>query len=429
MRFLVALGVIFCALVLSPVLVEPLDADEADSSSRRIVAVIEVSGLIDPIEISYIDSQLEQARSEGVLAIVLQINSPGSTVSETRLKKLLENLENSTIPVGVWIGQSGATAQGGSAHIVSVADFSGIAPGSKIGRYSEVENSLFVTDELRNRRWKGEAAVDFGLVDVVSPTLGEFLLALEDEKIIPKISVEIERADGLIQRGIADDVSITFNKLSLIDQLFHTVASPAVAYLLLLIGLSLILLDFFTGGIGVAGGVGAVSLMLSSYGLGVLDVRIWALIALVVSMFGFAVDLQTGVPRFWTFAGSALLVIGSLFLFGAHTTSWVPLVCGIGLTIFFILSGMPALIRTRYGTSTLGREWMIGEMGVAVTDITPDGIIRFREAQWRARVNRLTPIESGETARIVGIEGVILEVEPEEGAAVDYREMRKTDEP
>ena len=429
MRFLVALGVIFCALVLSPVLVEPLDADEADSSSRRIVAVIEVSGLIDPIEISYIDSQLEQARSEGVLAIVLQINSPGSTVSETRLKKLLENLENSTIPVGVWIGQSGATAQGGSAHIVSVADFSGIAPGSKIGRYSEVENSLFVTDELRNRRWKGEAAVDFGLVDVVSPTLVEFLLALEDEKIIPKISVEIERADGLIQRGIADDVSITFNKLSLIDQLFHTVASPAVAYLLLLIGLSLILLDFFTGGIGVAGGVGAVSLMLSSYGLGVLDVRIWALIALVVSMFGFAVDLQTGVPRFWTFAGSFLLVIGSLFLFGVHTTSWVPLVCGIGLTVFFILSGMPALIRTRYGTSTLGREWMIGEMGVAVTDITPDGIIRFREAQWRARVNRLTPIESGETARIVGIEGVILEVEPEEGAAVDYREMRKTDEP
>jgi len=89
---------------------------------------------------------------------------------------------------------------------------------------------------------------------------------------------------------------------------------------------------------------------------------------------------------------------------------------------------MPALIRTRYGTSTLGREWMIGEMGVAVTDITPDGIILFRDAQWRARVNRLTPIENGETARIVGIEGVILEVEPEDGAAIDYREMRKTDQ-
>ena len=38
------------------------------------------------------------------------------------------------------------------------------------------------------------------------------------------------------------------------------------------------------------------------------------------------------------------------------------------------------------------------------------------------------PIENGETARIVGIEGVILEVEPEDGAAIDYREMRKTDQ-
>ena len=47
--------------------VEPLDAAEGDSSSRRIVAVIEVSGLIDPIEISYIESQLEQAQSNGVL--------------------------------------------------------------------------------------------------------------------------------------------------------------------------------------------------------------------------------------------------------------------------------------------------------------------------------------------------------------------------
>ena len=64
MRFLVALGVIFSALVLSPISVEPLDAAEADSSSRRIVAVIEVSGLIDPIEISYIESQLEQAQSK-----------------------------------------------------------------------------------------------------------------------------------------------------------------------------------------------------------------------------------------------------------------------------------------------------------------------------------------------------------------------------
>jgi len=89
------------------------------------------------------------------------------------------------------------------------------------------------------------------------------------------------------------------------------------------------------------------------------------------------------------------------------------------------LSGMPALIRTRYGTSTLGREWMIGQMAVAFTDLTPEGIVMFKDAQWRARVNRLTPINEGDPARIVALEGLVLEVEPEEGGAVDYREMRQ----
>ena len=105
--------------------------------------------------------------------------------------------------------------------------------------------------------------------------------------------------------------------------------------------------------------------------------------------------------------------------------SWLTLLGGIGLTLAFVFSGMPALVRTRYGTSTLGRDWMIGQMASASTDLAPEGIVIYEQAQWRARVNRLTPIKEGEPARIVGIEGLVLEVEPEEGGAVDYREMRQ----
>ena len=52
--------------------------------------------------------------------------------------------------------------------------------------------------------------------------------------------------------------TVRFAKLGLVDQLFHTVASPAVTYLLLLIGLALLVFEFFTAGVGVAGVVGAV---------------------------------------------------------------------------------------------------------------------------------------------------------------------------
>ena len=39
-------------------------------------------------------------------------------------------------------------------------------------------------------------------------------------------------------------------------------------------------------------------------------------------------------------------------------------------------------------------------------------------------VNRTTPIAKGDPVRVVAIEGLYLEIEPEEGGARDYREMR-----
>lgn len=422
-RSLAALIIVVVAL--TGLFGSPAASHDGHDHSREI-RIIEVSGLLDPIEIDYIDSQIQDAQRHWALAIVLQVNSPGSVSDRQEVLDLLQNIEGSLVPVGAWIGQSGATAQGAAAHLVQAADYSGIAPGSRIGNFAEFTTSAESAPQAgSNDLRRGEDAVEAGLVKVMAPTLGEFLLAMEDAELIEKISTEIEQADGLIQRSVASDVTVAFNKLSLLDQLFHTIASPAVTYLLFLAGMSLLLLDFFTGGIGVAGSVGCGSLLFGCYGLGVLDVRLWALVLLVTAMLGFAVDLQTGVPRFWTVVGAVLLIIGSLWLFATHSMSWLTLGGGIGLTLAFVLSGMPALIRTRYGTSTLGREWMVGKMTEAATDLTPDGLVVFENSQWRARVNRLTPIKEGESARIVGLEGLVLEVEPEEGGAVDYREMRQ----
>ncbi len=422
-RSLAALIIVVVAL--NGLFGSPAASHDGHDHSREI-RIIEVSGLLDPIEIDYIDSQIQDAQRQWALAIVLQVNSPGSVSDRQEVLDLLQNIEGSLVPVGAWIGQSGATAQGAAAHLVQAADYSGIAPGSRIGNFAEFTTSAESAPQAgSNDLRRGEDAVEAGLVKVMAPTLGEFLLAMEDAELIEKISTEIEQADGLIQRSVASDVTVAFNKLSLLDQLFHTIASPAVTYLLFLAGMSLLLLDFFTGGIGVAGSVGCGSLLFGCYGLGVLDVRLWALVLLVIAMLGFAVDLQTGVPRFWTVVGAVLLIIGSLWLFATHSMSWLTLGGGIGLTLAFVLSGMPALIRTRYGTSTLGREWMVGKMTEAATDLTPDGLVVFENSQWRARVNRLTPLKEGESARIVGLEGLVLEVEPEEGGAVDYREMRQ----
>ncbi len=77
-----------------------------------------------------------------------------------------------------------------------------------------------------------------------------------------------------------------------------------------------------------------------------------------------------------------------------------------------MLGGMPAMVRTRFSTPTIGREWMVGETGTAVGEVAPDGIVRVREAPWRAHTSRMTPIEAGQAVRVVSIDGLVLAVEP-----------------
>jgi membrane-bound serine protease (ClpP class) len=210
--------------------------------------------------------------------------------------------------------------------------------------------------------------------------------------------------------------------------LLHSVASPPVAYLLFVMGMALLVFELFTAGVGVAGIVGAGSFLFGCYGLAVLPTRPLGIGLLVFAMFGYAVDIQTGVPRVWTGLATASFVAGSLLLYDGVSMSWITLLAGIaGITVAMI-GGMPAMVRTRFSTPTIGREWMVGEEGSSASAVDPEGTVLVRGAPWRARTNRATPIKAGEPIRVAGIEGLVLQVEPLTGAARDYRERRGGDE-
>jgi membrane-bound serine protease (ClpP class) len=87
------------------------------------------------------------------------------------------------------------------------------------------------------------------------------------------------------------------------------------------------------------------------------------------------------------------------------------------------------MVRARFSTPTIGREWMIGEEGEARTAVAPEGTVLVRGAPWRARTNRATPISAGDPVRVAGIEGLVLDVEPLVGAARDYRDHKPSPAP
>ncbi len=415
---------------------------EESATDLAPVDVFAVSGLIDEVVAHEIEQTLDRSASNGAQAVILQVNSVGAVVSTQRMTQLLERIASANIPVAIWVGPSGARAYGFSAQLLAVADVSAMAPGTRVG-YSGTP--LVVNGEAVSL---GEASIrlrtsTIGFVD--ARRLGVLKLSGTDQGV-PVVRNMINVLDGLTIDGkvlkttvetldgsgqvVRETTTTRFFKLDVLAQLMHTVASPPVAYLLFAIGLTLLVLEFFTAGIGIAGLVGAVCTVFGCYGFAALPVRGWSIGLLIVAMIALAIDVQVGVPRLWTAIGLGMFVVSSFTLFRPidgtdMRLSWLTLVSGIAMMSLAFIVGMPSIVRTRFATPTIGREWMIGSPGTAVTDIAPEGIVKVHEASWRARTNRATPLSAGSPLRVVGIDGVTLDVEPLEGAARDYREMRK----
>lgn len=411
--------------------------------SAGFVDVIAINGLVDPVVANFISTSLEDAETNGARAVVLQMETQGATVSDDEIAELATQMFELDIPVSVWIGQANnGLALGRAGQLMLAADQIGIAPGSEFGNFGEsvltggVATSDFVEvfaegfertfhyDDLFD---DGIALTDLPVQD--APLILSHLLELpEFESSFFSAGDTLPDGSVLPEGSEATRVGATstrFVGLPLIDQQFHTFASPPVAYLLFVIGLGLLVFELFTAGVGVAGLVGAGCLLTGSYGLAVLDARWWAVALLVIAFIGFAIDVQSGIQAFWSGVGVFFLIIGSLFLMSEHSIGWLPLVTGIVGMLLAMLGGMPAMVRTRFSTPTIGREWMIGELAEVVEQVDPDGIVSIRGAPWRARTNRATPILVGARARVVEIDGLLLEVEPEEGGAIDYREKRR----
>ena len=400
--------------------------DSSASGDALVFDVIQISGLVDGIVADFIEESLINARNAGSGGLVLQVNSSAAVISDERVAELAEKIRRSPVPVYAWVGPSGASARGRVAQLVASTDEMAVAVGAEFGDIGDLvvpeeflqPGVVAVADELRDRTVDEQGVLALGLADRDSPTLGFFVLDL------PGFATDIDSSgDEPVRIPVSP---VRFSKPSLFDGWMHTFASPAMAYLLFLIGGSLLIFEFFTAGVGIAGVVGAFCFIAGCYGLDVVPTRPWALALLVVAMLGYAIDVQAGVARFWSVVATLCLVVGSLFLFDGLSISWITLLAGIVGVSVSMISGMPAMIRTRFGTPTIGREWMIGAMGEAAEDIRREGVVIVESAPWRARVNRTTPIAKGDPVRVVAIEGLILEVEPEEGGARDYRERRSS---
>ena len=397
------------------------------------IVVIEVG---DPMDQLSMDFVVETINAEPAYMYILKIDSPG--VSSGDVTDLYQAVVEARSPVVSWIGPSPAVAFGGSAYLANHADIRSAAPGSTVGYLDPVvqrgaaelpssrpgeDTDVFHAQESALADSTVLITVDGpvvpGFVDRTDPALGQLILSLdgatatrgEQEWVLS--TARAEMVEG--QEIIVATRRVKFVKPGLTNRFLRLSSRPETAFLFLLMGLSFAAFEFYAAGRGLMAGVASVSLLLSGYGIATLP--IWwpafgiTFIGVGILVWGFAqnrVDWRAVV-------GTALLLFGGL-TFTSSRPAYPPatwmVVLAIAASVTFIWYSLTTVVRGRFATPTVGREELLGRRCLAVSDLDPEGIVMVDGARWSATADRGVVVESGAAVEIVGLTGLVLEVDP-----------------
>ena len=140
LRLLVAVVLVAVAvsILAAPAAAQTSSPTSSQTSSRTsepgVAIVTKISGLLDPVMADFMESSLDEADDTGAVLLVLQVNSKGAVISDSRLESLAARIASSPVPVAAWVGPTGARATGKVAQLLAYTRAIGMAPGTRLGK-------------------------------------------------------------------------------------------------------------------------------------------------------------------------------------------------------------------------------------------------------------------------------------------------------
>lgn len=387
------------------------------------IDVIDIEGPVDSFTVDFAIASLAGAAEDGAQAVILKIDSPAAVVD---LSELLAAVRTAPMPVVAWVGDAPAVAFGGALELVASADIRVAAPSVRIGYSAPLilgGNGQASTDISEAIEVVGPVP---GVVDELAAALGPLIVSLDGRSVDKQGTVTVlETAedspleDGSVRQRVIPQ--IRFLEPGLMARTMRLPLQPEAAFFFLVVGLTLVAFEFFAIGPGVAAGTAVLPLFLAGYGLVVLPIA-WGLAAALVAMWLLTVDFQRGGFGAVSYAATGLLFLGGMFLTDSRPQlppSWWTVLLTTGGVALFYMFAMPTVARARFTTPTIGREYLIGKRGVALTDPSSDGALSVEVdgATWSAVCHREAAIQDGDPVVVESIRGLFLEVRPVTEAA------------
>jgi membrane-bound serine protease (ClpP class) len=249
-------------------------------------------------------------------------------------------------------------------------------------------------------------ALNQHLVDLIVPNDQELLQALDGRAIT--------RFDGAKQTLHTAGASIEEYHPSLRQSFISAIADPNMALIILVIGGLCIYIEFTSPGMIAPGVVGAIMVLLGLSALSVLPIDWLGAGLLLVAFTLFALEAKFTSHGVLAVGGAVSMVLGAVMLIDSplpemriHWLTAVAVALPFTLITVFLLS---LAVRARRGKVETGAQGMIGELGSAITELSPQGKVFVHGEYWDAVSTQSAP--AGARVKVTAIDKLKLTVEP-----------------
>src|SRR5712691_10841826 len=378
------------------------------SASPKVLAV-DVNGVVHPVTVEIVSRAIHQVQQSNADAILLRLNTPGGLMNAMR--QSIEKIVASPVPVITYVTPSGGRAASAGFFLLEAGDIAAMAPGTNTGAAHpvlmggemdadmkrKVENDASASlRSLAQKRGRNSALAEKAVLESKSFTEKEALddhlierIARDEQDLFAQLDGrEVVRFDGRKQTLRLAGAEVILYQPNLRERIISAVADPNIALILIVLGALGIYAEFSAPGLIAPGVAGAISVLLGLSALSVLPIN-WAGAALLLLAFTlFALEAKFTSHGILGAGGAIAMVLGAVLLIDSPLPELrIRLSVAIALAVPFALITtllLTLVIRARANKVLTGPSAMLGEEGVAVTELAPVGKIRVHGEYWDA---------------------------------------------
>lgn len=412
-----------------------------------------IDDAIGPATDDYVKRAIEMATLQHAALIVIRMDTPGGL--DSAMRAIIKNITNSSVPVAVYVAPTGARAASAGTYILYSSHIAAMAPGTNLGaatpvqiggisppdiqkgkdktdksKQNENKNTLkqkIINDAVayirglaqlrgRNQEWAEKAvreaaslpaadALKINVIDIIASSTTDLLQQIDGREVMVLGQKQQLQTAGLTLKEINPDWRSRF---------LSVITNPNIAYILMLVGIYGLILEFSNPGSLVPGTVGAICLLLAMYSFQLLPINYagMALILLGIAlMVGEAFEPSFGMLGI---GGVIAFVIGSIILMDTDAPGFgidISVIATFAVTsviLFVFIIGMAIKARRRPVVS--GMEELLGSEALVIENFEQEGRVNIHSENWNALCD--TALQKGQHVKVIGIDGLTLQVEP-----------------